>query len=340
MLSQAQRTTILELHKQGVAKREMARVLGVSRVAVRKVLRSNSTAVPALQRVEKAAPYRQQILEFFEKCRGNLVRVHEELLAGGAEMSYAALTGFCRRHGIATFAFFVVGLPGDTLETILRSIAFAVDIGANWTQFTVATPFAGTPMHDWAVRQGFIAPDFYKIINAHDRSLGNEHLRSRDIEKEKRRIGDHMGLLLACGSPVLVYAETTGTVQGDMDTPVADRPVMPESEFPAYGEKLTKLAEWMKAEGIAMTFHHHMGTVIEKEREVDLLMQSTGPAVGLLLDTGHLTFAGGNVAATTRRWGRRINHVHCKNIRPLVLAEAHRNHWSFLKSVIAGVFTV
>jgi MoaA/NifB/PqqE/SkfB family radical SAM enzyme len=89
----------------------------------------------------------------------------------------------CRRHGIATFAFFVVGLPGDSLETILRSIAFAVDIGANWTQFTVATPFAGTPMHDWAVRQGFIAPDFYKIINAHDRSLGNEHLRSRDIER-------------------------------------------------------------------------------------------------------------------------------------------------------------
>jgi inosose dehydratase len=165
-------------------------------------------------------------------------------------------------------------------------------------------------------------------------------LRSRDIEKEKRRIAEHMGLLLACGSPVLVYAETTGTVQGDMDTPVADRPVMPESEFPAYGEKLTKLAEWMKGEGIAMTFHHHMGTVVENEREIDLLMQHTGPAVGLLLDTGHLTFAGGNIAATTRRWGKRINHVHCKNIRPLMLAEVHRNHWSFLKGVIAGVFTV
>jgi anaerobic magnesium-protoporphyrin IX monomethyl ester cyclase len=92
----------------------------------------------------------------------------------------------CRRHGIATFAFFVVGLPGDTLETILRSIAFAVEIGANWTQFTVATPFAGTPLHDWAVREGFIAPDFYKIINAHDGSVGNEHLRSRDIVRLHR----------------------------------------------------------------------------------------------------------------------------------------------------------
>ena len=100
MLSQAQRTTILELHTQGVAKREIARVMGISRVAVRKVLRSNSTALPEIQRAEKAEPYRQQILELFDTCKGNLVRVHEELRAGGAELSYAALTAFCRRHGI------------------------------------------------------------------------------------------------------------------------------------------------------------------------------------------------------------------------------------------------
>jgi transposase len=83
-----------------VSKREIARVLGISRVAVRKVLRSNSTAVPELQRAEKAEPHRQQILELFDKCKGNLVRVHEELMAAGAELSYPALTAFCRRHGI------------------------------------------------------------------------------------------------------------------------------------------------------------------------------------------------------------------------------------------------
>src|SRR5260370_13600221 len=101
MLSQAQRATILELQAQGVSNREIARVLGISRVAVRKVLRSNSTIVPELQRPEKAEPHRQQILELFEQCKGNLVRVHEELVAsGGVEFSYAALTAFCRRHGI------------------------------------------------------------------------------------------------------------------------------------------------------------------------------------------------------------------------------------------------
>jgi hypothetical protein len=72
----------------------------LSRLTVRKVLRSNSAAVPEIHRAEKAEPYRQEILEFLTRCKGNLVRVHEELVARGAALSYAALTAFCRRHGI------------------------------------------------------------------------------------------------------------------------------------------------------------------------------------------------------------------------------------------------
>jgi transposase len=119
-LSQAKRTTILELQAQGVSKREIARVLGISRVAVRKVLRANSTAVPELHRAEKAEPYRRQILELFGKCKGNLVRVHEELVAGGADMSYPALTAFCRRHGIGQAPSVAAGQyhfePGEEMQ--------------------------------------------------------------------------------------------------------------------------------------------------------------------------------------------------------------------------------
>jgi inosose dehydratase len=165
-------------------------------------------------------------------------------------------------------------------------------------------------------------------------------LRQRPIEAEKQAIRRHLDLLVAMGAPVLVYAETTGTVQGQLDTPVADRPRMPEAEFAAYGEKLTRFAEWMKGEGIAMAFHHHMGTVVETEREIDLLMANTGPAVGLLFDTGHLTFAGGDCVATLRRHADRVNHFHAKNIRPVVHAQLRNNRWSFLKGVIEGVFTV
>ena len=100
MLSQAQRTAILELNGKGVSRREIARVLQVSRLTVRKVVRANSPSVPAIQRAEKAEPYRQQILDLLASCKGNLVRVHEELTASGAVLSYPALTGFCRRQGI------------------------------------------------------------------------------------------------------------------------------------------------------------------------------------------------------------------------------------------------
>src|ERR1051326_6736833 len=78
------------------------------------------SVVPELQRPEKAEPYRQQILELFDQCKGNLVRVHEELVAGGAELSYAALTGFCRRHGIGYAPPAPVGqydfAPGEEMQ--------------------------------------------------------------------------------------------------------------------------------------------------------------------------------------------------------------------------------
>ena len=120
MLSQSQRATIVELAARGVSKREIGRVLGISRVAVRRVLRSQSMQVPELHRPEKAEPYRQQILELLATCKGNLVRVHEELVAAGAQLSYAALTAFCRRHGIGQTAPQAVGEypfePGEELQ--------------------------------------------------------------------------------------------------------------------------------------------------------------------------------------------------------------------------------
>lgn len=100
MLDQGMRAAILKLKQQGHSIRGIVRALHVSRAAVRAVLRSGTEIVPALVRQEKATPYRDQILELYPRCKGNLVRVHEELLASGAQLSYQALTAFCRRQGI------------------------------------------------------------------------------------------------------------------------------------------------------------------------------------------------------------------------------------------------
>ena len=102
MLRQEQRAAILELHRQKVGIRKISKTLGISRSTVKKVINSGSQTAPPISRSEKAAPYRQEILELHASCKGNLQRVHEELQALGADLSYPALTAFCRRNGIGT----------------------------------------------------------------------------------------------------------------------------------------------------------------------------------------------------------------------------------------------
>lgn len=100
MLDEATRAVILRLHEEGHGTRAIARILKLSRGAVKGVCQAGSSEVPRLDRAEKAEAYRDQLLELYPSCKGNLVRVHEELVAAGADVSYAALTAFCRRHGI------------------------------------------------------------------------------------------------------------------------------------------------------------------------------------------------------------------------------------------------
>jgi transposase len=101
MLDQTIRQTILTLREAGNGIRAIARALGVSRVAVKRVLADGQASPPLLERAEKAEPYRDEILALYTECKGNLVRVHEELIARQlVTLSYPALTAFCRKHGI------------------------------------------------------------------------------------------------------------------------------------------------------------------------------------------------------------------------------------------------
>jgi inosose dehydratase len=116
--------------------------------------------------------------------------------------------------------------------------------------------------------------------------------------------------------------------------------VLTDAEWPRLAGRLTDMARHLAARGLRLAYHHHMGTVIETEAELDRLMAMTGPEVGLLLDTGHLTFAGGDPVAAAKRHAARVVHVHCKDIRPAVMAAAKRRDLPFLEAVLAGVFTV
>jgi len=165
-------------------------------------------------------------------------------------------------------------------------------------------------------------------------------LRECSVEQEFENLRQMLTTFKALNAPVVIYAETSGSVQSQQNIPVSQKPVMPDVEFPEYGRKLTEVADRMADFGVRMSYHHHMGTVIETEREIDLLMENTGTSVGLLIDTGHLGFADADTEALTRRYGSRINHVHCKDIRQEIFKQVREKDLSFLDAVLEGVFTV
>ena len=162
----------------------------------------------------------------------------------------------------------------------------------------------------------------------------------RSVAEELTAMEPHGALLAAMGCGVLVYAETSGSVAGDRTRPLSRRPRLRAGDWREFGAKLTALADALARRRLALAYHPHMGTVVETEIEIDRLMQETGPAVGLLLDTGHIAFAGGDPVAVACRHGWRINHVHCKDVRPGALARAKARDTSFLDALLDGVFTV
>jgi inosose dehydratase len=188
------------------------------------------------------------------------------------------------------------------------------------------------------------AAELKPILGAHGLALVSgwysARLLERDVDSEFAAMQPHLELLLALGCEVMVVAEVTGNIHGDRAARLSRRPYMPQGRWEEFGARLTGLAERMRRSGMRMAFHHHMGTVVQSARDIDTLMASSGPAVELLLDTGHLGFAGGDPVDFARRYAARIAHVHCKDLRADVLASVRNRDSSFLDAVLAGVFTV
>jgi inosose dehydratase len=165
-------------------------------------------------------------------------------------------------------------------------------------------------------------------------------LLQRDVDAEFEAMAPHFELLAALGCEVMVACEVTSCIHGDINARLSARPRMAPGDWARFGDRLTRLAERMHAEGLRLAYHHHMGTVIQTGEDIDELMLRSGAAVGLLLDTGHLRFAGDDPVAAAERHASRIVHVHCKDLRPSVLAGVLNRDTSFLDAVVQGVFTV
>ena len=165
-------------------------------------------------------------------------------------------------------------------------------------------------------------------------SLNNDFAAECDATRQQ------VEQFIALNAPCIVYAECSNTVQGMIDVPVKNRPKMDRDDIRAYGAKISELAKWMADQGMPMAYHHHMGSIIESEDDVNWLMDGSSADLHLCFDTGHLLFGGGDVMATLDRWGDRVHHVHYKDIRPAIVRDVRDNNRSFLDAVMAGAFTV
>ncbi|MBL8573920.1 MAG: myo-inosose-2 dehydratase [Hyphomicrobiaceae bacterium] len=162
----------------------------------------------------------------------------------------------------------------------------------------------------------------------------------RDAEAELAALRPHLDLLKAMGSTVLVFAETSNAIHGRINTPLSRRPRLAAGDWAEYGRRISQVAEATLREGVRLVYHHHMGTIVQSGADIDAFMAATGEAVHLLLDTGHATWGGADPAALARRHRARISHVHAKDVRADVMARAAAEDWSFLTSVLNGVYTV
>lgn len=182
------------------------------------------------------------------------------------------------------------------------------------------------------------------VLSAHGLDLVSgwysSELLLRDAQEEMKHLRAHLDLLKALGSKILIFAETSNATHGNRDVPLSKRPVMKPAQWREFGQRMTEVAEAVAKEGVALAYHHHMGTVVQSGEGIDSFMEATGPAVKLLLDTGHATFGGADPVALAKKYRNRVAHVHCKDVRKDVLAEARAKDWSFLDAVVAGCFTV
>jgi inosose dehydratase len=170
-------------------------------------------------------------------------------------------------------------------------------------------------------------------------------LLRRSPREEFEAAKAHIAMTKGAGAKVVIAAETSNAIHGDRSMPLSQRPRLGKGEWAGYGAKMTEFAERLADEGLKLCYHHHMGTIIQSERDVDAFMAHTKPPVHLLLDTGHARWGGSDPADLARAYRQRIGHVHCKDVREAKMRESNAGDWSFLDSILGmgdelGVYTV
>ncbi len=161
-----------------------------------------------------------------------------------------------------------------------------------------------------------------------------------ELAADQDRILPMIELFKAVNAPCIVYGEIGRSIQGDRFRPLATKAKLSDDDMKTYARKVTRFGEWCADQGMPLSFHHHMATVVETEPELDAFMKNSGEGIPLLFDAGHMAFAGGDVLRVIDKHHKRITHVHTKDVRMDVINKLDRTKQSFLDAVALGAFTV
>lgn len=166
-------------------------------------------------------------------------------------------------------------------------------------------------------------------------------LTTKPYEETEKEFIKHITFLKEMGAKVVGVSEQGHSIQGTELSIFDDKYVMNDEEWEMLTSGLNKLGKVAKDMGIALTFHHHMGTVVQTAAEIDRMMENTDPELfSLLFDSGHLAYCAEDYMAVLKKYAKRIKHVHLKDIRPEVIAKVKEEKLSFLQGVRLGTFTV
>ena len=166
------------------------------------------------------------------------------------------------------------------------------------------------------------------------------NLRINSVKEEIALIQDQLKLFQDCNAPCIVFAEVSDSIAGDPSRPLSTRPKMSDEEWKTYCKKISEIGKYLEDQGMPLAYHHHMGTVIETQQDTERLLENTSDHVNLILDTGHMLFAGGNIIDIAKNFRDRIIHVHCKDMRKSILEKSLQEDFSFRKAFLEGAFTV
>jgi hopanoid biosynthesis associated radical SAM protein HpnJ len=99
----------------------------------------------------------------------------------------------CRRLGILLHGTFILGLPGETRETIERTIAFAKRVDPYSLQVSLAAPYPGTELYRQALAEGWLpaaTPGSGEMVESHgfqEAVLSFENLSSEEMHRSLER---------------------------------------------------------------------------------------------------------------------------------------------------------